>query len=291
MGTLTPHIDAYLTERRATGTYTNTSIASVGSRLTSLDGHHGTRPLTALDEPTIVAWLGLHQHLTVNTRSSYLASARQFTAWATRRGILEHDPCLHVRAGTRTRPTPRALTTRQVAAIIRACRTERDRLIVWLMVGLGLRRAEVAGLDWEDYDDRDELLVIRHAKGGDERVLPVPSVVAEVLAESRGARFGPVVAARQSGRRLSPHSVGLLVSEVMRRAGVKRAAFDGVSAHALRHTFASDVLDRTGDLRDVQQLLGHASLRSTQIYLRRRSATQLRAAVEGRDYGGMAEAA
>ena len=71
----------------------------------------------------------------------------------------------------------------------------------------------------------------------------------------------------------------------MRRAGVKRGNYDGVSGHALRHTAASDVLDRCGDLRQVQQMLGHSSLATTAIYLRRADAGQIRAAMEGRDYG------
>jgi site-specific recombinase XerD len=71
----------------------------------------------------------------------------------------------------------------------------------------------------------------------------------------------------------------------MARAGVKRHAYDGVSGHALRHTAASDVLDECKDLRAVQQMLGHAQLSTTAIYLRRVSAESLRTAMGGRTYG------
>lgn len=90
----------------------------------------------------------------------------------------------------------------------------------------------------------------------------------------------------RTGDTLHPEHVGRVMTETMWRSGVKNARYDGRSGHALRHTAASDVLDRCGDLRVVQELLGHEDLSTTAIYLRRVSAERMREAVEGRSYTG-----
>jgi integrase/recombinase XerD len=132
-------------------------------------------------------------------------------------------------------------------------------------------------------------------KGAHERVLPVPAPAAAAIGDYRdsvGWRAGPLVCDLHSGRRsISAPAVARIIGDLMRRTGVKVAAGDGVTAHALRHTAASDVLDRCGNVRTVQRMLGHASLATTQIYLRRASLGQLREAMDGRDYEDLPPAA
>lgn len=285
VGTLTVHTTTYMAERRATGSYSTKSCRAVPNRLYSLDRSFGDRPLKDLTEPAIIRWLESIAHLSPNTRAAYLSSVRQFCSWLVKRRLIKVDPCGEIPNGKRTRATPRAQPPDAIAAIIEACNDDRERAIVWLMVGMGLRRMEVAGLRWEHYDERDGLLVVAAAKGGRERTLPVPETVAAALGRIRDAGSGPVIASKRS--RWSPVStdhVGFLVVSAMKRAGVKHRAFDGVSGHALRHTAASDVLDRCEDLRAVQAMLGHADLATTAIYLRRADAKKLRGAMEGRDY-------
>lgn len=180
------------------------------------------------------------------------------------------------------RSVPRALDTDAVDAILTACRDQVDTVAVWLMVGCGLRRGEVARATWADYDRTAYVLTV-HGKAGHERLVPVPSQVRPALRELPGARSGPILS--HDGRAYTPGTIGYRVSKAMGRAGVKAAACDGVSGHALRHTAASDVLDACGDLRVVQEMLGHAQLASTSIYLRRAGLPRIAAAMEGRSYG------
>lgn len=286
MTTLDPFIASYMKSRRALGIYNAKSQRVVTPRLTSLGRHFGNRPLHHLTPDAIELWLeSLLRRCAQNSRACYLVSVRQFTAWLKLERHIDHDPCVPIPAVIRVRPLPRSQSAEAVARILGACTTDRERAIIWLMVGMGLRRMEVAGLRWEHYDDRAELLDIREAKNSKERVLPVTTEVAAALQRLRGGGMtGPIIANETTGDQLSVERVGWLAARVMRRAGVKVRAYDGISGHALRHTAASDVLDHCGDLRVVQTMLGHENLATTAIYLRRKSASQMREAMGGRTY-------
>ena len=285
MGTLTRPITQYLAERKASGSYGPKSISVVRHRLYSLDKSFGDRPMRDLTDVAVLRWLGQLDHLAAASRAAYLASARAFGGWLVKRRMVKVNPCEGIDRPRVAKTVPRAQSSDAVAAVLDACETNRDRAIVLLMVGCGLRRMEVAGLRWEHYDPRARTLLVAEAKNGKERVLPVPSAVVAVL-ESLGVRgSGPVIRSEIDGRSpILPRTIGQRVVAIMRAAGVKHHAHDGVSGHALRHTAASDVLDRCRDLRVVQEMLGHSDLKTTAIYLRRASVTQLREAMEGRDY-------
>jgi len=251
-----------------------------------LSDHFGARPLDRLTRRAIEAWLGDLNYLAVNSRASYLCSVRQFTRWLVEEGQLATDPCVSIPAVKRISALPRAQNHNSINRALAACVDERERAIVWLMVGLGLRRMEVAGLRWEHYDERTQVLIVCHAKYGHERALPVTAEVARALALIRGrGQIGPMIRSRNDyNAPISPERVGYLASRILSRAGVKVAAYDGVSGHAFRHTAASDVLDNCNDLRVVQAMLGHVNLSTTAIYLRRANAGQMRDAMSGRAY-------
>lgn len=282
MTTLGGYVRNYMAARAAVGSYAPKSRRVVEPRLRSLARHFGHRPLHQLNQRAIERWLASLDHLAQNSRAAYLASARQFTAWLVAQGALTTDPCAGIAPMKRAKPIPRALAADDVRRVLDAARDDRGRAIIWLMVGIGLRRMEVAGLRWEDYNERDRLLLVR-GKNRKQRLLPVPAEVAAALGRIRTGQSGPMFPGR-TGDTLGPERVGQVMTETMWRSGVKSARYDGRSGHALRHTAASDVLDACGDLRVVQELLGHEDLSTTAIYLRRVSAERMREAVEGRSY-------
>jgi integrase/recombinase XerC len=153
------------------------------------------------------------------------------------------------------------------------------------MVGMGLRRCEVAWARWEHYDESSRTLRVK-GKAGHERVLPVPVRVAAALSAVRvRGNTGPVIVSQLDGHSaIQPETVGNIAGRLLRDAGVKTAPYDGISGHAFRHSCASDVLDRGASLTVVQEMLGHAHLSSTSIYLRRATVGQMREAMEGRSY-------
>lgn len=236
---------------------------------------------------TIDRWMRRRAHLSAASRRSDFSTARAWCDWLVSRRVLRSNPTAVFKAPKEPRRAPRALSTHAVAQLLEVCPDTRSRAVVWLMVGLGLRCCEVAGLRVEDWDRHDQVVRIV-GKGGHERIIPmVPEVataVGDYLAQ-HPATDGPLVRSyREPWQALAADTISGQVSELMKAAGIKRHARDGVSAHALRHTCASDVLDASHDLTVVQELLGHQNLSTTAIYLRRAGIARMREAMGGRDY-------
>lgn len=292
MGTLTKLTTAYIAERRRRGEITAGTATNVRYGLDSLDRSFGDRPINQLTRRAIERWMETLGHLAPATRRNQLAAARGFCRWLVARGLLERDPTADVARIRQPRSVPRALGRDDVARLWRALPDSRARAIVALMVGCGLRCVEVARLESTDWD-RDAGMIRVVGKGMHVRELPVPDEVRRVLdrylGEVGGVRSGPLIrASRSPADGLSAPTISTYVSRWMTAAELKAGRWDGRSAHALRHTCASDVLDVCGDLRVVQEMLGHAHLSSSAIYLRRAGMARLREAMAGRDYGAAA---
>jgi integrase/recombinase XerC len=167
-------------------------------------------------------------------------------------------------------------------------------LIVALGVGLGLRRAEICGLEVGDWDAYSRTVIVRHqSKGGHQRVLPVPDHVAQCIERYIGSRIGggagPLIRATdRPWKGITANRVGFLITQWMFAAGLKTSIHDGKSTHALRHSFAQMLYRHGGDsdLRLIQHALGHSHLASTEIYMRATIDTErLRNAMANVDYG------
>lgn len=243
--------------------------------------------IDAIQVSHIEAWLASRQHLAPATRRAQFSSVKTFCGWLVREGHLEANPVLELRSPRQPRSVPRAVDADAVAALLSVVPDTRGRAIVWLMVGMGLRCCEVEHLEMGQWDRRTQTMVVR-GKGSHERALPVPAEVASALdayLADYPANSGPLIRSfRRPSSALTADALSGLVSEWFRAAHLKRAARDGISAHALRATAASDVLDVCGDLRVVQEMLGHQNLATTSIYLRRAGLPQLRQAMGGRRY-------
>lgn len=258
-----------------------------------------------LDRASLGAWQRSLARRGQSTKRAYVSTVAQFLKGLHVEGYTDDDLSVHLTPVREPRSVPRALAASDAGRVLEVCgrrlprdgitvsaRREvglRDGVIVSLMLGCGLRCMEVAALDLDDYD-RDAGTIFVNGKGGHQRVLPVPAGTARAIAayvEQRGTVAGPLLlgvgSKSPSDRRMTAKAVSKRLGLLMAAAGVHKAG-DGRSAHALRHTAASDVLDRCLDLRVVQQMLGHASLATTERYLRRADLGRLRAAMEGRDY-------
>ena len=163
---------------------------------------------------------------------------------------------------------------------VHAGKRERDRLLLALFAYAGLRRWELLGLDWDDVDLDRRVIRVRNAKGGRQRVVPihpglVPLFVAYAATRASASRPGPV-----RGRPRSPPDAddhGPDVSPLRKTAGVNKRK--RITPHTLRHVFATELLSAGANLRQIQELLGHKHLDSTQRYTRV-NAHQLRGAVK-----------
>lgn len=203
------------------------------------------------------------------------ASLRGFYRFALRRKVRPDNPATLVGTPKRARLLPGVLKRREVDALVALPPDDdpyglRDRAIIELLYGAGIRVSELCGLDVDDVDFRGGRVRVL-GKGRKERIVPMGEPAADALrrylARGRPAtvKEGSPAAAllyNRRGRRMGPRDVRSVVYRYAREAapGAK------VSPHTLRHTFATHLLEGGADLRSVQELLGHVDLRTTQIY-------------------------
>ncbi len=197
-----------------------------------------------------------------------LSSVRGFTAYLTREGLVEQDPAAGVRGPKLPANLPRALAYPDVVRLLEegpgGRHAQRDRLMLELLYGSGLRVSEAAGLDWEDLEPEERWLRVL-GKGQKGRAVPFGRGVKELLQDWRPdpvTRQGPVFPGERGASRITPRTIHRLVTQSARRVGLA-----GVTPHTLRHSFATHLLEGGASLRVVQELLGHESLLTTQRYL------------------------
>jgi integrase/recombinase XerC len=273
---LSDAVETYVAGRRARGEITAGSAAELRSRLRTLVAATGPGAgVETLDRAAVAAWqatIGAHRPA---TRRAYLSTVRTFCRWAAAEDLLARDPTAAAARIREPRRATRALPASSVARLRLVLPDARAEVIFAVMLHMGLRCVEVSRLRWCDYDAPSAELVVL-GKNDDQRRLPVPLEVVMLLAgwsETCALRRAAVVG-------LSPNRISRLVSRWFDLAGIKAGTYDGNSAHALRHTFASNMLERCGNVRTVQDALGHVSLATTERYLRHTDLDVMRAAME-----------
>lgn len=197
-----------------------------------------------------------------------LSACRGLFAHLVRRGEATANPAQGLRAPKAGRKLPQVLDPDETARLVEvpadAPLGRRDRAMLELFYSSGLRLSELCALRWRDLD-LDEGLVEVQGKGGKQRRVPVGryarAALAQWRAETGGEGNSPVFPGRGGGA-LSPRAVQLRLRTLARRQGL----FKRVHPHLLRHSFASHILESSGDLRGVQELLGHADIATTQVY-------------------------
>jgi integrase/recombinase XerC len=216
------------------------------------------------------AWLA-GQGYAPSTIARRLASLRSFFRFLRRRGLVKADPAAGLRNPKQAKRLPKLLRVDQVICLLEAVPTEtaagvRDRAMLETLYGGGLRVGELVGLNLADLDGESDLVRVR-GKGRRERLCPVGQMALTWLRHWLPLRrpkhpHEPAVFLNQRGTRLTARSVGRLLEAHLVRAGL----VDTASPHTLRHSFATHLLDGGADLRSVQELLGHRSLTTTQLY-------------------------
>lgn len=236
--------------------------------------------LQTLSLPVLRSWLasaaGAGAARTTLARRT--SSVKAFTAWAVRQGLLATDPAARLQVPKAHRTLPSVLRQDQALAAMTAAKAGaqqgdplalRDRLIVELLYATGIRVSELCGLDIDDVDTAHRLVRVL-GKGNKQRTAPFGQPAAEALrawlSDGRPAlvkaESGPALLLGARGRRLDVRQARTVVHQTV-------AAVDGapdMGPHGLRHSAATHLLEGGADLRVVQELLGHSSLATTQLY-------------------------
>lgn len=213
------------------------------------------------------------------TQNRALSAIRSLFRHAYREGIVSNNPAKSIRGVKESRPLPRELRPGEIENLLEAVDGDdplarRDRALLELLYATGLRVSELVGLDWNDLDLPERTLRVL-GKGKKERIVPFGRRAAEALSdwfddweEVRSRQEGALLEDEQPlflhhrGGRLSARSVRRRLDQAVEKA----ALASGAHPHALRHSFATHLLEGGADLRTIQELLGHSSLSTTQRY-------------------------
>lgn len=231
------------------------------SQLTQIDSQHIRQCLAALHRDGLAA-VSLQR---------WLSSLRAFFDFGIARGWLATSPVVGVRAPKKARKLPRAMDIDQTAQFLALAGDDwlscRDRAILELFYSSGLRLAELVSLNLGDLDIADRTLTVT-GKGRKTRTLPVGSMALKAMVVWLGQRAAVAAVGETAlfithrGGRIGPRAV----QQRLHVLSVRQGMAEPVHPHMLRHSFASHLLESSTDLRAVQELLGHASLSTTQIY-------------------------
>lgn len=227
------------------------------------------------------AWVAANRHLDAGTMRVYHSTVQNFYAWAQVEGKVRTNPLARIPKPREPRRRPKGLDEDEVIALFFGAADLRERTLLVLMLQQGLRCAEAAALQVGDLDFRDSIMRVV-GKGDKERHIPITDETKRILRRYLdGRKTGPVLRNnRDAGKGLDPKTVGWLVRDIARRGGAT------AHAHQLRHTCAHDMLRAGAHVKDVQAILGHASLATTQRYLPW-SYGDLHEAMAGRSYGDL----
>ncbi|MCC9174337.1 tyrosine recombinase XerC [Arthrobacter sp. zg-Y179] len=270
----------YLTAERGRSEHTVRAYESDVSKLLDYALGAGAGSLQELDLGILRGWLG---ELSAggqarSTLARRAATARSFTNWALREELISENPALRLKAPKKEKTLPGVLRSSQLDDLfetLRAAAAEgepvalRDRAMVELLYGTGIRVGELAGLDVDDLDpDRRTLTVL--GKGNKERTVPygLPAALAvdDWLRRGRPSMAtgdsGPALFLGKRGGRVDQRQVRSVVAVLLEAMPDTSAS----GPHALRHSAATHLLDGGADLRAVQEILGHSSLATTQLY-------------------------
>ena len=262
------------------------SVASYRRDLRRYVAHlarQGVSDLEAVTEALVVGFLAAlregdtdHPPLSATSAGRAVVAVRGLHKFALRDGLTTHDPAADVRPPPPPKRLPKALSMGDVEALLAAAGEPestlamRDRALLETLYGTGARISEAVGLDVDDVDLTEQTVLLR-GKGGKERRVPVGRYACEALEaylvrarpSLQGVGTGtPAVVLNSRGGRLSRQSAWTVLTKAADRAGITAE----VSPHTLRHSFATHLLDGGADVRVVQELLGHASVTTTQIY-------------------------
>jgi integrase/recombinase XerD len=241
------------------------------------------RPLPSVTEADVASFVAVlregsegHPPVKASSAARSLVAVRGLHRYAVREGWVPDDVSREVRPPALPRALPKAITVDEVKSLIDAAAFDqtplslRDAALLEVLYGTGARISEAVGLDVDDLDVEAGAVRL-YGKGSKERVVPVGSyalaAVSAYLVRARpalasGGRGTPALFLNARGGRLSRQSAWTVLRAAAEKAGLRAA----VSPHTLRHSFATHLLDGGADVRVVQELLGHASVTTTQVY-------------------------
>lgn len=254
------------------------TIKAYSGDLANFSAYVGSRGWKQIDHITIRGFLSnlYEKGLSKTSVARSLAAMRSLYRWLAREGVVEQNPAKLVATPKLPKKLPRVPTIEEMNSVLdgqmpeTAAFPERDRLMLELLYGCGIRNSELTGINLDDIRLSAEAILIR-GKGKKERYVPFGDSAANALATylpqrqtmlAGKKRNTPALLINQRGGRLTTRSVGRIIKKI----AVAKGLSPDVHPHTLRHAFGTHMLEEGADLRAIQELLGHERLATTQRY-------------------------
>jgi integrase/recombinase XerC len=270
------HIFDFLTYLRNERNVSPHTLRSYHSDLEQLSTFLGDKELSAADHQTLRRFIAhlMQGEVKKSSIARKLSAIRTFFRYLNREGILTSNPARLVATPRREQRLPAVLTADDAIRLMESPKAKkpadhdtmlRDRAVLETLYSTGIRASELIGMNREDIDRNDSLIRIR-GKGRRERIVPVGTKALDAIDAYLGRLAGSsdiaAVFLGPSGKRLTARTVQRILENHRKQLGLLQKA----SPHTLRHSFATHLLESGADLRAIQELLGHASLSTTQRY-------------------------
>ena len=254
------------------------TIKAYSQDLASFAAHVGEARWEGIDHVRIRGFLaGLYESgLSKTSVARSLAAVRSLYRWLAREGIVEQNPAKLVATPRLPKKLPRVPSIEEINTVLEGelpeavAFPERDRLLLELLYGCGIRNSELVGINLEDVHPQNEAILVR-GKGKKERYVPFNPAVGSALQAylparrellAKAGKSTPALLLNRRGGRLTTRSVGRIVKAI----AVAKGLSPDVHPHTLRHAFGTHMLQEGADLRAIQELLGHERLSTTQRY-------------------------
>lgn len=268
-----PHVEDFLSHLQVERRVSVHTLDAYRRDLTALhawSAEQGIDDLAAVQTEQLRTFIAAEHRRGLSPKSLQrrLSACRSLYDWLLKHGRIVASPAAGIRAPKAPRKLPQVLDVDEAVQLVELPTDVplglRDRAMLELFYSSGLRLSELCALHWRDLDLADGLVTVL-GKGSKQRSVPVGSHACKALdawrMESQGQSDSPMFPGR-GGRTITPRAVQIRLRQLAQRQGL----FKRVHPHLLRHSFASHVLESSGDLRGVQELLGHADIATTQIY-------------------------
>jgi len=254
------------------------TIKAYTQELENFSAYIGSRTWRDIDHITIRGFLShlYEKGLSKTSVARSLAAVRSLYRWLAQEGVVEQNPAALVSTPKLPKKLPRVPTLEEMDSVLDGDMPEvarfakRDRLMLELLYGCGIRNSELVGINLDDIRPTAEALLVR-GKGKKERYVPFGDAVKSALAAYLPARQTilvqfhkkiPALLVNQRGGRLTTRSVGRIIKKI----AVAKGLSPDVHPHTLRHAFGTHMLEEGADLRAIQEMLGHERLSTTQRY-------------------------
>jgi len=196
-----------------------------------------------------------------------ICSLKSFYKFLKKEGMVSLNPAENIESPKIPKSLPKTISVEETFELLAKPNNIRDKAILFLLYGTGLRVSELSDLNLNHLDLDNRIIHVVGGKGNKDRIVPLPDLIIPILKESITKRVenanSTALILNRSGNRLTPRSIQRLVKKYKKEAGLEEKK---VTPHTLRHAFATHLLSNAVDIRVIQELLGHASLSTTQLY-------------------------